>query len=184
MAQQKRIRLVSMRMRIRSPASLSGPEMQGCRQLWRRPAAAAPMRPLAWEPPYATSVALKSKKKESKQESKNSHTCCVKGYPGASGEAQASFRSREGPSPRGPASSRPSLVWGPESPSGPSSAHGAGSLWTVPIQGPLLPPVALLAAVETDPSFLRETAVPTQASWVPRPRGRVALRWCGLRAAA
>ena len=29
--------------------------------LWRRLAAAAPIRPLAWEPPYATSVALKKK---------------------------------------------------------------------------------------------------------------------------
>ena len=27
--------------------------------LWRRPAAAAPIRPLAWEPPYAAGVALK-----------------------------------------------------------------------------------------------------------------------------
>jgi len=30
--------------------------------LWHRPAAPAPIRPLAWEPPYAVSVALKSKK--------------------------------------------------------------------------------------------------------------------------
>ena len=29
--------------------------------LWYRLAAVAPMRPLAWEPPYAVSVALKSK---------------------------------------------------------------------------------------------------------------------------
>ena len=28
--------------------------------LWCRPAAAAPVRPLAWEPPYAESAALKS----------------------------------------------------------------------------------------------------------------------------
>ena len=27
--------------------------------LWHRPGAVAPMRPLAWEPPYATGVALK-----------------------------------------------------------------------------------------------------------------------------
>ena len=32
--------------------------------LWGRPAAAAPIRPLAWEPPYAVGVALKSKKKK------------------------------------------------------------------------------------------------------------------------
>ena len=32
--------------------------------LWRRPAAAAPIGPLAREPPYATDAALKSKKKK------------------------------------------------------------------------------------------------------------------------
>ena len=32
-----------------------------------RPAATAPIRPLAWEPPCATSVALKSKKKKRKR---------------------------------------------------------------------------------------------------------------------
>ena len=31
--------------------------------LWYRLAAVAPIRPLAWEPPYASSVALKRKKK-------------------------------------------------------------------------------------------------------------------------
>ena len=44
----------------------------GCRQdsdlallwLWCGPAAVAPIRPLAWEPPYTLSVALKSKKKK------------------------------------------------------------------------------------------------------------------------
>ena len=30
--------------------------------LWRRPAAAAPIQPLAWKLPYATDVFLKSKK--------------------------------------------------------------------------------------------------------------------------
>ena len=33
--------------------------------LWRRLAAVAPIRPLAWETPYGTRVALKSKKKNS-----------------------------------------------------------------------------------------------------------------------
>ena len=34
--------------------------------LWRRPEATAPIRPLAWEPPYAAGVALeKTKKKKS-----------------------------------------------------------------------------------------------------------------------
>ena len=32
--------------------------------LWRRPVAAAPIRPLAWEPPYAAGVALKKTKKK------------------------------------------------------------------------------------------------------------------------
>ena len=49
----------------------------GCRQgsdltllcLWRRPAAVAPIRPLAREPPYATGTALeKTKKKKKKKE--------------------------------------------------------------------------------------------------------------------
>jgi len=31
--------------------------------LWWRPVATAPIRPLAWEPPYAADEALKSKKK-------------------------------------------------------------------------------------------------------------------------
>ena len=32
--------------------------------LWHRPAATAPMRPLAWEPPYAAGAALKNKTKD------------------------------------------------------------------------------------------------------------------------
>ena len=32
--------------------------------LWRRPAAAALIRPLAWEPPYATDRALKRQEKK------------------------------------------------------------------------------------------------------------------------
>ena len=32
--------------------------------LWYRPAAVAPIKPLAWEPPYAVGAALKSKKKK------------------------------------------------------------------------------------------------------------------------
>ena len=35
---------------------------------WRRPAATAPIRPLAWEPPYSTGTALeKTKNKNSKK---------------------------------------------------------------------------------------------------------------------
>ena len=36
--------------------------------LWRRLVAAAPIRPLAWEPPCATCAALKDKKKKRKKE--------------------------------------------------------------------------------------------------------------------
>ena len=35
--------------------------------LWCRLAAVAPIRPLAWEPPHASGVALKKKKKKQKQ---------------------------------------------------------------------------------------------------------------------
>ena len=34
--------------------------------LWRRPVAPAPIRPLAWEPPYAAGVALGKTKKKKK----------------------------------------------------------------------------------------------------------------------
>ena len=34
--------------------------------LWLRPAAAAPICPLAWDPPYATGMALKKTKKKKK----------------------------------------------------------------------------------------------------------------------
>ena len=33
-------------------------------RLWRRPAAVAPIRPLAWEPKYVAGAVLKKKKKE------------------------------------------------------------------------------------------------------------------------
>ena len=39
--------------------------------LWCRPVVVALIRPLAWEPPYAASVALKSKK-----QNKNKQTMC------------------------------------------------------------------------------------------------------------
>ena len=34
--------------------------------LWRRPAAIAPIQPLAWEPPYAAGAALKKKERKEK----------------------------------------------------------------------------------------------------------------------
>ena len=35
--------------------------------LWHRPAAVAPIRPLAWEPPNAAGMALKRQKKKKKE---------------------------------------------------------------------------------------------------------------------
>ena len=35
--------------------------------LWRRPVATAPIRPLAWEPPYAAGVAQRNSKKTKKK---------------------------------------------------------------------------------------------------------------------
>jgi len=67
-AQQKQIRLGTMRLQVRSLASLSGLRIWRCHScgvgrrcgldpallwLWCRLAAAAPIRPLAWEPPCA-----------------------------------------------------------------------------------------------------------------------------------
>ena len=68
MAQQKRIWLGMMRLRVQSLASLSGLGIQHCHELWcrsqtrHRLAAMAPTGPLAWEPPYAMGVALKKQK--------------------------------------------------------------------------------------------------------------------------
>ena len=72
--QQKRIRLGTMRLHVQSLALLSGSSVAmscgiGCRcgsdpmllWLWRRLAAVAPIRPLAWEPPCAADAALKNK---------------------------------------------------------------------------------------------------------------------------
>ena len=50
----------------------------GCRRgsdpallwLWCRPAATAPIQPLAWEPPYASDVALEKTKKKKKRKKK------------------------------------------------------------------------------------------------------------------
>ena len=38
--------------------------------LWRRPAAVAPIRPLAWEAPYAAGAALKGQKTKNKKQNK------------------------------------------------------------------------------------------------------------------
>ena len=65
MAQWKQIRLGTMRFQFRSLASLSGLRIwhwgvRGCMS-------AAPILPLAWEPPYAMGGPLKSQKKKKKK---------------------------------------------------------------------------------------------------------------------
>ena len=77
--QQKRIRLVSVKMRVWSLALLSGSGTQYCVScgvgrrrgseltllwLWCRPADVALIQPVAWELPNAMGAALKSKKKK------------------------------------------------------------------------------------------------------------------------
>ena len=59
-----RIRRVPTRMQIRSLAPTRGLRIRRCRELWCRPAATAPIRPLTWEPPYVTGAALKRKRKK------------------------------------------------------------------------------------------------------------------------
>ena len=72
--QQKRIRLVFMRMQAQSLALLSGSGIQCCHELWQGHGsdhvllwlwygltAVAPIQPLSWELPYATSAVLKNK---------------------------------------------------------------------------------------------------------------------------
>ena len=88
LAQQKQIRLGTMRLQVRSLASLNGLRTSiavssgvGHRcgsdpsllWLWCRPAATAPIKPLAWEPPYAMGAALKKvkKTKQNKNKQKN-----------------------------------------------------------------------------------------------------------------
>ena len=63
MAQQKQIRLGIMRLRVQSLASLSGLRIRRCCELWPRPAATAPIRPMAGESPYAVVAALKNQNK-------------------------------------------------------------------------------------------------------------------------
>ena len=82
MVQPKRIWLGDMRLRVRSLVSLSGLRIWRCCELWCRsqmrlrssivwlwcrPAATAPIRDLAWEPPQAVGVALKKRQKTKKK---------------------------------------------------------------------------------------------------------------------
>ena len=70
LAQWKRIWLVSMRIQVRTLASLSGLRIWHCGELWfrwHRLAATALIWHLAWEPPYALGAALKRPKKKKKK---------------------------------------------------------------------------------------------------------------------
>ena len=50
--------------------------------LWCRPAAVAPIGPLAWELPYAVGSALKSKKKKEEEEEEE-NKCCIVSWTGS-----------------------------------------------------------------------------------------------------
>ena len=52
---------------VRSLALLSGLRIWRCHELWCRPAATAPVRPLAWEPPYAEGAAALKRQKDQKK---------------------------------------------------------------------------------------------------------------------
>ena len=60
-----------MRMQVQSLATLSGLRILHCRELWCRAEAVALIQPLAWEPPYAMCVALKSKRKKKERKKSN-----------------------------------------------------------------------------------------------------------------
>ena len=64
MAQWKQIQLGTMRLWVQSLAFLSGLRILCCHELWRRAAAVASIRPLAWEPPYDAGAALKRPEKK------------------------------------------------------------------------------------------------------------------------
>ena len=87
-----RTRLVSMRMWVRSLASVTGLRIQRCLELWCRlqtqlgfriavvvcrPAAAAP---LAWKLPYATGAAVKKKQKTKKRSNALNASLCSKTF--------------------------------------------------------------------------------------------------------
>ena len=56
-----------MKTQVWSLASLSGLRIQRFRELWCRPAGAAHIWLLAWEPPYAVGVGLKRQKDKKKK---------------------------------------------------------------------------------------------------------------------
>ena len=74
MAERKQIRLAAMKTQVQFLASLSGLRIwHKCSSdlalvlLWHRPAAPAPIEPLAWEPPYAVGAAQEMAKNKNKK---------------------------------------------------------------------------------------------------------------------
>ena len=72
--QWKRIRLGTVKFRVRSLALLSGLRIWCCYELWRRLVATALIQLLAREPPYASGAALKRQKDKKKQNKKTKKT--------------------------------------------------------------------------------------------------------------
>ena len=66
-------RLGTMKLLVQSLALLSGLRIRHCRELWCRLAATAPIRPLAWEPPYAKGAALEKTKRPKKRKTKHQY---------------------------------------------------------------------------------------------------------------
>ena len=56
-----------MKFQVLSLALLSGLRIRHCHELWCSPAATILIRPLAWEPPYATGAALEKMGKKIKK---------------------------------------------------------------------------------------------------------------------
>ena len=64
--------------------------------LWHRPVATAPIRPLAWEPPYAEGVALEKAKRQKKKKKKREWAGRMKNRCGESSkEAVCEVQSRD-----------------------------------------------------------------------------------------
>ena len=66
-----------MRLGVRSLALLSGLRIQRCLEQWCRPAATAPIQPLAWAPPYAKGAAQENGKKTKKKKKSVETTCFI-----------------------------------------------------------------------------------------------------------
>ena len=68
-----------MRTQVQALALLSGLTIWHCCELWYRPTATAPIQPLAWEPLYAGSAALKRPRKKCHKIDFFDHCTCYSG---------------------------------------------------------------------------------------------------------